>query len=221
MPNRRRRDRSRVSSVIFDEHYEAARKAGAIGGKLMGAGGGGFFMFNSNGFSYFGVDELTTLWEWFHEQGYDRTTVAQIAGRAGVTKSTFFRHFPDKRDVLVAGQAVMSALLAEGIAAAPADSSPLDAVAAGLRRAAGGPRLRHGGGDGPQARGRADGGGRAGDRRAARHPAQRCGGDAQCRHPPAGAHAAVGTRHQGRRRDRGGLQSIADRYACRKTRYFT
>ena len=73
----------------------------------------------------------------FHEQGYDRTTVAQIAGRAGVTKSTFFRHFPDKRDVLVAGQAVMSALLAEGIAAAPADSSPLDAVAAGLRRAAG------------------------------------------------------------------------------------
>ncbi|MGH7440545.1 MAG: sugar kinase, partial [Polyangiaceae bacterium] len=29
----------------IDEHYEAARKAGAIGGKLMGAGGGGFFMF--------------------------------------------------------------------------------------------------------------------------------------------------------------------------------
>jgi len=29
----------------IDEHYEAARKAGSIGGKLMGAGGGGFFMF--------------------------------------------------------------------------------------------------------------------------------------------------------------------------------
>ena len=29
----------------IDEHYEAARAAGAIGGKLMGAGGGGFFMF--------------------------------------------------------------------------------------------------------------------------------------------------------------------------------
>ncbi|GAA2752568.1 TetR/AcrR family transcriptional regulator [Amnibacterium kyonggiense] len=72
----------------------------------------------------------------FHEQGYDETTVAQIAERAGVTRSTFFRHFPDKRDVLVAGQAALSALLAEGIAAAPVDAGPLDAVAEGLRRAA-------------------------------------------------------------------------------------
>jgi AcrR family transcriptional regulator len=72
----------------------------------------------------------------FHEQGYDETTVAQIAERAGVTRSTFFRHFPDKRDVLVAGQAALSALLAEGIAEAPADAGPLDAVAEGLRRAA-------------------------------------------------------------------------------------
>ncbi|RIX30800.1 TetR/AcrR family transcriptional regulator [Amnibacterium setariae] len=72
----------------------------------------------------------------FHEQGYDETTVAQIAERAGVTRSTFFRHFPDKRDVLVAGQAALSALLAEGIAEAPAGASPLDAVAEGLRRAA-------------------------------------------------------------------------------------
>ena len=72
----------------------------------------------------------------FHEQGYDETTVAQIAERAGVTRSTFFRHFPDKRDVLVAGQAALSALLAEGIAEAPASAGPLDAVAEGLRRAA-------------------------------------------------------------------------------------
>jgi AcrR family transcriptional regulator len=40
----------------------------------------------------------------FTEQGYDDTTVAQIADRAGLTKSTFFRHFPDKREVLVAGR---------------------------------------------------------------------------------------------------------------------
>lgn len=73
----------------------------------------------------------------FHEQGYDETTVAQIAERAGVTRSTFFRHFPDKRELLVAGQAVMSALLAEGIRDAPAAATPLDAVAEGLRRAAG------------------------------------------------------------------------------------
>jgi AcrR family transcriptional regulator len=71
----------------------------------------------------------------FTEQGYDATTVAQIAERAGVTRSTFFRHFSDKREVLVAGQATLSRLLAEGIAQAPASASPLEAVAAGLERA--------------------------------------------------------------------------------------
>ncbi|GAA3434211.1 TetR/AcrR family transcriptional regulator [Kutzneria kofuensis] len=71
----------------------------------------------------------------FTEQGYDATTVAQIAERAGVTKSTFFRHFPDKRELLVAGQETLCRLLTEGIAEAPADASPLEAVAAGLERA--------------------------------------------------------------------------------------
>ncbi len=71
----------------------------------------------------------------FTEQGYDATTVAQIAERAGVTKSTFFRHFPDKREILVAGQQTLSQLLTEGIADAPGGDSPLDAVAAGLQRA--------------------------------------------------------------------------------------
>jgi AcrR family transcriptional regulator len=71
----------------------------------------------------------------FAEQGYDATTVAQIAERAGVTKSTFFRYFPDKRELLVAGQQMLSRLLAEGIAEAPVSASPLEAVAAGLERA--------------------------------------------------------------------------------------
>jgi AcrR family transcriptional regulator len=71
----------------------------------------------------------------FTEQGYDATTVAQIAERAGVTKSTFFRHFSDKRELLVAGQETLSRLLAEGIAEAPEGASPLAAVAAGLERA--------------------------------------------------------------------------------------
>jgi AcrR family transcriptional regulator len=70
----------------------------------------------------------------FTEQGYEATTVTEIAERAGVTKSTFFRYFPDKREILVAGQQTLSRLLAEGIAAAPADASPLAAVAAGLER---------------------------------------------------------------------------------------
>src|SRR3989442_14034657 len=71
----------------------------------------------------------------FTEQGYDATTVAEIAERAGVTRSTFFRHFSDKREVLVAGQETLSRLLADGIAEAPAGASPLEAVPAGLERA--------------------------------------------------------------------------------------
>ncbi len=73
----------------------------------------------------------------FAEQGYDETTVAQIAERAGLTRSTFFRHFGDKREILTAGQEMLSLLLAEGIAGAPEDATPLDAVAAGLDRASG------------------------------------------------------------------------------------
>lgn len=87
----------------------------------------------------------------FSDQGYDETTVTQIAERAGVTKSTFFRHFPDKRELLVAGQETLSRLLADGITEAPDGSTPLAAVAAGLERASAemgptnrelGPRLR-------------------------------------------------------------------------------
>jgi AcrR family transcriptional regulator len=87
----------------------------------------------------------------FTEQGYDDTTVAQIAERAGVTRSTLFRYFPDKRDILAAGQETLSHLLAEGIAEAPADATPLEAVINGLDRVSGamgqlnrelGPRMR-------------------------------------------------------------------------------
>ena len=73
----------------------------------------------------------------FTEQGYDNTTVAQIAERAGLTKSTFFRHFPDKREVLVAGQDTLCRLFADGIAAAPSSATPLEAVAEALDAAAG------------------------------------------------------------------------------------
>jgi AcrR family transcriptional regulator len=72
--------------------------------------------------------------ELFTEQGYDATTVTQIAARAGVTKSTLFRYFPDKREILAAGQETLSQLLSEGIAEAPAAATPLEAVAAGLVR---------------------------------------------------------------------------------------
>ena len=67
----------------------------------------------------------------FEERGYEHTTVIEIAERAGLTKSTFFRHFPDKREVLFGGDA-MTGLLVSGIAAAPSAASPLEAVAHAL-----------------------------------------------------------------------------------------
>jgi AcrR family transcriptional regulator len=70
----------------------------------------------------------------FTEQGYDGTTVNEIAERAGgLTKTTFFRHFPDKREVLfAAGQEIHSQLMTDAIAAAPDSATPLQAVAAAL-----------------------------------------------------------------------------------------
>jgi AcrR family transcriptional regulator len=68
----------------------------------------------------------------FSERGYDNTTVIEIAERAGLTKSTFFRHFRDKREVLFAGQDILSQLLADGITAAPDSATPLEALVAGL-----------------------------------------------------------------------------------------
>lgn len=69
----------------------------------------------------------------FADQGYDATTVSEIAERAGgLSKMTFFRHFPDKREVLFAGQDKMGQLLADVIAAAPGSATPLQAVGAGL-----------------------------------------------------------------------------------------
>ncbi|MBY8863048.1 TetR/AcrR family transcriptional regulator [Nocardia sp. CA2R105] len=69
--------------------------------------------------------------ELFEERGYENTTVIEIAERAGLTKSTFFRHFPDKREVLFGG-GTMTGLLVDGITAAPAEAGPLEAVAHAL-----------------------------------------------------------------------------------------
>ncbi|NAZ88087.1 TetR/AcrR family transcriptional regulator [Kineococcus indalonis] len=73
--------------------------------------------------------------ELFAEHGYEPTTVSQIAGRAGVTDRTFFRHFTDKREVLFAGGEELVAHVVGAVAACPA-GDPLAAVAEGLRAAA-------------------------------------------------------------------------------------
>ena len=69
--------------------------------------------------------------ELFAERGYENTTVIGIAQRAGLTKTTFFRHFQDKREVLF-GDSTMTGLVTGAIAAAPATATPLEAVAHAL-----------------------------------------------------------------------------------------
>jgi len=72
----------------------------------------------------------------YSERGFDQTTAAQIAARAGVTERTFFRHFADKREVLFGGSALLQELIVAGVAGAPAADGPLAAVARGLDAAA-------------------------------------------------------------------------------------
>jgi AcrR family transcriptional regulator len=70
--------------------------------------------------------------ELYAQRGFDQTTVAEIAQRAGLTERTFFRHFADKREVLFSGAGEMKELLVGTVAREPRSAAPLDAVAAGL-----------------------------------------------------------------------------------------
>ena len=72
----------------------------------------------------------------FVEQGFEQTTVAQIAERAGLNRRTFFHHFTDKREVVFAGQEAADELIAAEIRAQPATVDLLHAATAGLKRAA-------------------------------------------------------------------------------------
>jgi AcrR family transcriptional regulator len=70
--------------------------------------------------------------ELFRERGYDQTTVAQIAERAGLTERTFFRHFADKREILFAGGPAFQDLVVSAVAGAPESATPLQAAVAGI-----------------------------------------------------------------------------------------
>jgi AcrR family transcriptional regulator len=74
--------------------------------------------------------------ELFVERGFEQTTVAEIAQRAGLTERTFYRHFADKREVLFAGAGALQEFLVRAVADAPASVAPLDAVAGALQAAA-------------------------------------------------------------------------------------
>ena len=71
----------------------------------------------------------------YGERGFENTTVAEIAARAGLTERTFFRHFADKREVLFWGAGALQDLLVSTVASAPASAAPIDAVAAALEAA--------------------------------------------------------------------------------------
>jgi AcrR family transcriptional regulator len=72
----------------------------------------------------------------YSERGYEQTTVAEIAARAGLTERTFFRHFADKREVLFAGAEELQALVVGAVAGADGSAAPIDAAAAGIEAAA-------------------------------------------------------------------------------------
>ena len=68
----------------------------------------------------------------FTEHGYDATTVAEIADRAGLTKSTFFRHFADKREVLFGGRDLLTELFSQAIRTAPPGTTIAGCLATAL-----------------------------------------------------------------------------------------
>lgn len=74
--------------------------------------------------------------ELFRERGYERTTVEDIAARAGLTERTFFRHFVDKREVLFSGSKGLEATIVAHIANAAKVKRPLEVVVAALESAA-------------------------------------------------------------------------------------
>lgn len=67
----------------------------------------------------------------FAEQGYDATTVDQIAEAADISPSTFFRYFPTKEDTVFADE--YDPLLVAAIESQPADATPIEAVRGALR----------------------------------------------------------------------------------------
>jgi AcrR family transcriptional regulator len=74
--------------------------------------------------------------ELYRAPGYDKVTVAEIAEHAGLTRRTFFRYFPDKREVLFFGADKLEAFVVEIVRSAPEETPALEAVAAALAEVA-------------------------------------------------------------------------------------
>jgi AcrR family transcriptional regulator len=72
----------------------------------------------------------------YRERGFDQTTVADIAARAGLTERTFFRYFADKREVLFSGSGTLQDFLVAKVASAPKSMPPIELVASALAETA-------------------------------------------------------------------------------------
>ena len=64
----------------------------------------------------------------YQTQGYEQTTAADVAAAAGVTQRTFFRRFPDKREVLFGGEDDFIDALTSAVVSAPQGLGPLEAL---------------------------------------------------------------------------------------------
>jgi AcrR family transcriptional regulator len=71
----------------------------------------------------------------YGERGFDQTTVAEIAERAGLTERTFFRYFTDKREVLFWGAGRLQETLVSAVIGAPDSVAPIDTIIAALEAA--------------------------------------------------------------------------------------
>lgn len=74
--------------------------------------------------------------ELYRERGFDQTTAAEIAALAGVNERTFFRHFPDKREVFFDGEADLRTTLMQAVVEAPQGLSPFDVLLRAFRESA-------------------------------------------------------------------------------------
>jgi AcrR family transcriptional regulator len=72
----------------------------------------------------------------FTERGFEQTTVADIAERAGLTARTFFRYFADKREVLFDRSESLQEHLVAAVDQCPPEASAMEAVGAALDAAA-------------------------------------------------------------------------------------
>jgi AcrR family transcriptional regulator len=75
---------------------------------------------------------LETALRLFTEQGYDETTIAQIAREAGVSQRTLFRYFGTKEDLLGGNQDRFGQVLTDTISELPAEVGVWEALRAGV-----------------------------------------------------------------------------------------